>query len=242
MVLECFKPLFNPSLFGVLPPPLGFSIFGILWEGKILTRFPSGSSFLLAIFDFLRTIWINMASVGLLMDRIIFLKWINELNAAFICFWLRKGLQGFARLCPGDVFEITLRHGNQKWRTKGKIGRDGSQTWDSPKFTFKVMIDELLFIRAVEVRSLGKQVCRRLFLVSVSVSGSVGVSVSVADSVFSFLIWFDVAGDASISDGAAKRKTDSSPDELIAPRVIGLWSEGTGGIPPVILLPFDWSR
>lgn len=68
-----------------------------------------------------------------------------------------KGLQGFARLCPGDVFEITLRHGSQKWRTKGKIGRDGSQTWDSAKFTFKVMIDELLFIRAIEVRSLGKQ-------------------------------------------------------------------------------------
>jgi len=68
-----------------------------------------------------------------------------------------KGLQGFARLCPGDVFEITLRHGSQKWRTKGKIGRDGSQTWDSPKFTFKVMIDELLFIRAIEIRSLGKQ-------------------------------------------------------------------------------------
>lgn len=70
-----------------------------------------------------------------------------------------KGLQGFARLCAGDVFEITLRHGGQKWRTKGKVGRDGStQTWDSMTATFRLCVEELLFIRAVEVRSLGKQV------------------------------------------------------------------------------------
>lgn len=68
------------------------------------------------------------------------------------------GLQGFARLCPGDVFEITLRHGSQKWRTRGKIGRDGSQSWETPKFVLRPVLDELLFIRAIEIRTLGKQV------------------------------------------------------------------------------------
>ena len=70
-----------------------------------------------------------------------------------------KGLQGFARLCAGDVFEISLRHGSQKWRSRGKVGRDGSsQKWDSTAATFRLSLDQMLFIRAVEIRSLGKQI------------------------------------------------------------------------------------
>ena len=94
-----------------------------------------------------------------MLERIAFLGGLNQIT----------GLQGFARLCPGDVFEITIRHGTQKWRTKGKIARDGTQHWDLPKFTFKAFLDELLFIRAIEIRKLGKQV--RLWRIAISGHG-----------------------------------------------------------------------
>uniref|UniRef100_A0A8C2T590 Rho family-interacting cell polarization regulator 2 n=1 Tax=Coturnix japonica TaxID=93934 RepID=A0A8C2T590_COTJA len=32
-----------------------------------------------------------------------------------------KGLAGFARLCPGDQYEIFMRYGRQRWKLKGKI-------------------------------------------------------------------------------------------------------------------------
>lgn len=54
------------------------------------------------------------------------------------------GIQGFARLCPGDVFEVTLKHGRQKWRSKGRVGRDGAQTWDNSRAVFKALLGEVV--------------------------------------------------------------------------------------------------
>ncbi|RXG73480.1 Protein FAM65B [Armadillidium vulgare] len=68
------------------------------------------------------------------------------------------GIQGFARLCPGDVFEVSIKHGSQKWKTKGRIAKDNSQVWDNPMFIFKALIGEMLQIKAMEVRLLGKTV------------------------------------------------------------------------------------
>ena len=68
-----------------------------------------------------------------------------------------KGIQGFARICPGDVFEITLKYGDQqKWKTRGKILKDGKQQWENQQVVFKALLDEVLSIKAVEVRGLGK--------------------------------------------------------------------------------------
>ncbi|RWS13978.1 protein kinase pkn/prk1: effector-like protein [Dinothrombium tinctorium] len=70
-----------------------------------------------------------------------------------------KGIQGFARLCPGDVFEVTIKHGdNQKWKTKGRVLKNGNQTWDSQQVLFKALLGDILSIKAVEVRGLGKNV------------------------------------------------------------------------------------
>jgi hypothetical protein len=54
---------------------------------------------------------------------------------------------GFARLCPGDVFEVTIKHGTQKWRTKGKIGRNQTQHWDNSINTLKAVVGDILNIK-----------------------------------------------------------------------------------------------
>ncbi|KAL8179494.1 UNVERIFIED_CONTAM: RIPOR member 3 [Gekko kuhli] len=47
-----------------------------------------------------------------------------------------KGLVGYARLCPGDQYEVFVRLGRQKWKLKGKIETDDSQTWDEEEKVF----------------------------------------------------------------------------------------------------------
>lgn len=71
-----------------------------------------------------------------------------------------KGIQGFARICPGDVFEITVKYGpSQKWKSRGKILKDGlNQFWENQQVVFKALLGEVLNIKAVEVRGLGKNI------------------------------------------------------------------------------------
>ncbi|XP_059161938.1 rho family-interacting cell polarization regulator 2-like isoform X2 [Physella acuta] len=75
-----------------------------------------------------------------------------------------KGIAGFARLVPGDVFEVVIKHGAQKWKTKGRIEKNNTQRWDTPDFTFKSLVGETLSIKASEVRAfksvlLGQKNC-----------------------------------------------------------------------------------
>ncbi|ODM97155.1 Protein FAM65B [Orchesella cincta] len=69
-----------------------------------------------------------------------------------------KGIQGFARLCPGDTYEITIKHGSQKWKTRAKAGKDGSQNWDFPEAKITALLGDDLYIKAAEVKTLGKQI------------------------------------------------------------------------------------
>lgn len=67
---------------------------------------------------------------------------------------------GFARLCAGDVFEITIKCGEkQKWKCKGKILKDNVQSWDSTQQIFRPNLADQLSIKAVELRGLGKKLC-----------------------------------------------------------------------------------
>lgn len=59
------------------------------------------------------------------------------------------GMAGFARLCPGDVFEVSIRHGPQKWKSKGRIEKNNTQRWDVPEFTFKSLVGEILIIKVI---------------------------------------------------------------------------------------------
>ncbi|XP_066187093.1 RIPOR family member 3 isoform X3 [Sylvia atricapilla] len=65
-----------------------------------------------------------------------------------------KGLVGFARLCPGDQYEVFVRLGRQKWRLKGKIESDDSQTWDEEEKVFIPNLHEKFEIKVTELRGL----------------------------------------------------------------------------------------
>ncbi|XP_067410344.1 RIPOR family member 3 isoform X2 [Emydura macquarii macquarii] len=65
-----------------------------------------------------------------------------------------KGLVGYARLCPGDQYEVFVRLGRQKWKLKGKIETDDSQTWDEEEKIFIPNLHEKLEIKVTELRGL----------------------------------------------------------------------------------------
>nr|XP_054111439.1 RIPOR family member 3 isoform X8 [Callithrix jacchus] len=66
-----------------------------------------------------------------------------------------KGLVGYARLCPGDQYEVLLRLGRQRWKLKGRIESDDSQIWDEEEKTFIPTLHENLDIKVMELRGLG---------------------------------------------------------------------------------------
>lgn len=61
----------------------------------------------------------------------------------FLCL----GIAGFARLCPGDVFEIVVRHGVQKWKSRGMVNKDATQTWDHEACIFKGLLGDILHVK-----------------------------------------------------------------------------------------------
>ncbi|XP_040837250.1 RIPOR family member 3 isoform X1 [Ochotona curzoniae] len=65
-----------------------------------------------------------------------------------------KGLVGYARLCPGDQYEVLMRLGRQRWKLKGRIESDDSQTWDEEEKAFIPTLHEDLEIKVTELRGL----------------------------------------------------------------------------------------
>uniref|UniRef100_A0A803TBY6 RIPOR family member 3 n=1 Tax=Anolis carolinensis TaxID=28377 RepID=A0A803TBY6_ANOCA len=65
-----------------------------------------------------------------------------------------KGLVGYARLCPGDQYEVFVRLGRQKWKLRGKILTDDSQTWDEEEKVFIPNLHEKFEIKVTELRGL----------------------------------------------------------------------------------------
>ncbi|XP_055998054.1 rho family-interacting cell polarization regulator 2-like isoform X2 [Ostrea edulis] len=121
-----------------------------------------------------------------------------------------KGMAGFARLCPGDVFEIVLKHGTQKWKSKGRIEKNGSQRWDNHEYKFKAVIGDVFNIKGIELRllksvTLGQKKCEtkdlfsanpQLMTVSINTNGSLKLSVVIIwnplDGVEETMPYFDV--------------------------------------------------
>uniref|UniRef100_A0A8C8RKU0 Rho family-interacting cell polarization regulator 2 n=1 Tax=Pelusios castaneus TaxID=367368 RepID=A0A8C8RKU0_9SAUR len=67
-------------------------------------------------------------------------------------------LAGFARLCPGDQYEIFMRYGRQRWKLKGKIEVNGKQSWDGEEMVFLPLITGLISIKVTEVKGLATHI------------------------------------------------------------------------------------
>ncbi|XP_060925726.1 RIPOR family member 3 isoform X1 [Limanda limanda] len=66
-----------------------------------------------------------------------------------------KGLIGFARLCPGDQYEVVVRLGRQRWRIRGRIESDDTQSWDEEEMVFLPHIHHNFEIKVTEAKGLG---------------------------------------------------------------------------------------
>ncbi|KAM4612792.1 RIPOR family member 3 [Polymixia lowei] len=66
-----------------------------------------------------------------------------------------KGLIGFARLCPGDQYEVVVRLGRQRWRIRGRIQSDDTQCWDVEEMVFLPHIHHNFEIKVTEAKGLG---------------------------------------------------------------------------------------
>ncbi|KAM8967759.1 LOW QUALITY PROTEIN: rho family-interacting cell polarization regulator 2 [Pelodytes ibericus] len=89
----------------------------------------------------------NMCSVEMEME--------NLLGEFYI---KMKGLAGFARLCPGDQYEIFMRYGRQRWKLKGKIEVNGKQSWDGEEMFFLPLISSLISIKVTELKGIATHV------------------------------------------------------------------------------------
>ncbi|KAF7664248.1 hypothetical protein LDENG_00182530 [Lucifuga dentata] len=66
-----------------------------------------------------------------------------------------KGLIGFARICPGDQYEVVVRLGHQRWRIRGRIESDDTQSWDEEEMVFLPHIHHNFEIKVTEAKGLG---------------------------------------------------------------------------------------
>ncbi|GMR47504.1 hypothetical protein PMAYCL1PPCAC_17699 [Pristionchus mayeri] len=75
-----------------------------------------------------------------------------------------KGVVGFARVTPGDVFEVSIKHSTSKWKGKGKTQQDRNQKWDRNQFDLRLVPSAPIDVKVAEVGLFKSRVlCERSF-------------------------------------------------------------------------------
>ncbi|XP_051948892.1 rho family-interacting cell polarization regulator 2-like isoform X2 [Xyrauchen texanus] len=143
-----------------------------------------------------------------------------------------KGLAGFARLCPGDQYEIFMRYGRQRWKLKGRIEANSKQSWDGEEMIFMPLITDLINIKVTELKGLathilvGSVICEtkdlftampQVVAVDVNDLGTIKLNLEVAWSPF------DVE-DLTLSSGNVSKATALQ-------RRVSVYSQGTPETP-----------
>ncbi|KAK6324154.1 hypothetical protein J4Q44_G00064930 [Coregonus suidteri] len=152
-----------------------------------------------------------------------------------------KGLAGFARLCPGDQYEIFMRYGRQRWKLKGKIEVNSRQSWDGEEMVFMPLITDLINIKVTELKGLathilvGSVICEtkdlftampQVVAVDVNDLGTIKLNLEVT--------WFpfDVE-DLTLSSGNVSKATALQ-------RRVSVYSQGTPETPTFQDQSFFW--
>ncbi|KAG7268457.1 hypothetical protein CRUP_037017 [Coryphaenoides rupestris] len=115
-----------------------------------------------------------------------------------------KGLAGFARLCPGDQYEIFMRYGRQRWKLKGKIEVNSRQSWDGEEMVFMPLITDLINIKTKELFTAMPQVVA----VDVNDLGTIKLNLEVDELYEAFCI------QSRLRDGASRMKQAFSSSPL----------------------------
>lgn len=58
-----------------------------------------------------------------------------------------SAIVGFARITAGDVFEVVIKHGTQRWKSRGKTQPDKTQRWDQPAVAFDCLGDAPVIVK-----------------------------------------------------------------------------------------------
>ena len=62
-------------------------------------------------------------------------------------------IEGWARICPRDQYELEFRHGRQRRICRVRIGRDGQREWEQQEFQFQASLLDSIIVRVREVKS-----------------------------------------------------------------------------------------
>lgn len=62
-------------------------------------------------------------------------------------------IEGWARICPRDQYEIEFRHGRQRRAVRVRIGRDGQREWEQQDFQLQASLLDAIEVRVREVKT-----------------------------------------------------------------------------------------